>query len=335
MKNPTTFFFQLTNRCNMKCKHCFAIHNKQEMSNIVMERGIEYVCNKINETNENEYFVNFLGGEAGLYNQSLIKNCINKIKEKTNNKIVKFIYQSNLTYKLSDEHLEIFKMVDFINTSYDYQIRFQNNEQEIWENNIKVLQELGCDVGLTMVLTKPFIGHFTPQLLLEMISRLNINTIEFNRLFNTLEGDTLETIRANNSDVNEWLYQLFLYVRKNKVTTNIKTFKCIEDSFQHNHYNDHCRTCCAENITIQPNGNVITCMLDTKLPIYNLITKKEMNSIKHVCYQESLLPKSCNNCKYLKWCKGNCHHYIHDESGCPTPTKIYDYLIMVEEMIMG
>lgn len=334
MKNPTTFFFQLTNKCNMKCKHCFTIHNKQDMSIMIMNKGIEYVCNKINETNENEYFVNFLGGEAGLYDQTLIKECIIKIREQTHNKTIKFIYQSNLTYVLSENHLDVFKMVDFINTSYDYQVRFNNGEQDIWERNIKLLQELGCEIGLTMVLTKPFINHFTPHKLLEMIKSLNIKTIEFNRLFDTLDGNTLDSIRPKNSDVNEWLYQLFLYVRKNKIDINIKTLKCIEDSFNHNHYNDHCRTCCAENITIQPNGNVITCMLDNKFPIYNLITQKEMNSVKDVCYKESLLPTKCKDCQYLKWCKGNCHHYTHDESGCPTSTKIYDYLIMLQEMTM-
>jgi radical SAM protein with 4Fe4S-binding SPASM domain len=316
----------------MKCKHCFAIHNKTDMSEFILNKGVNYICDKINSTNEKEYFVNFLGGEAGLYNQDLIKESIQDIKYKTLGKVVKFIYQSNLTYTLTNKHIELFKMVDFINTSYDYDIRFINNEQEKWEQNIYLLQNNGCEIGLTMVLTKTFIEHFLPKTLIDFVKKLNIKIIEFNCLFNTLNGDELKQIRAKNIDVNEWLYQLYRYVKKNEIDIDIKTFKCIEDSFIHNHYNDHCRTCCSENITIQPNGNVITCMLDTNLPIYNLCEDRELNSIESVCKMESNLHKKCYDCEYLKWCKGNCHHYIHDETGCPTPTKIYDYLIVMDEM---
>lgn len=324
------FFIVLTNKCNLNCKHCYAIHNNEKMTDELLQKSSEYIISQINNSDKEDFFVNYLGGEAGIYDQDLIINSINEIKKKCKKNII-FSYQSNLVFKITQKHLNVFKLVSTVNTSYDYGIRFQNdNQYNLWKDNINLLNNLGVNVSLTTVLTKPFIEYFNAKSFVEFIESLNIKTVEFNRLFRTLNGDLLSNIRAKNKDVNDWLYNLFIYTEKNNININFKNFKCLKDSFYNIHYNDYCRTCCNDNISILPNGNVITCMLDYNMPIFNLISHKKLNDLENVCKKERALNKKCQNCEYLQWCKGNCHHYIHDESDCPTPTKIYEYLNIIE-----
>ena len=327
------FFIILTNKCNLNCKHCYAIHNNEKMSEELLQKSSEYIISQINNSNKEEFFINYLGGEAGLYNQDLIINSINEIK-KNCKKNITFNYQSNLVFEITKKHLNVFKSVQSINTSYDYGIRFQNdNQYNLWKNNIKMLQNLNIKISLTIVLTKPLINHFNAESFVNFINSLNIKNVEFNRLFKPLNGEYLNNIKAKNKDINNWLYNLYIYVKKNNVNINFISFKCIEESFHHLHYNEYCRTCCKDNLSILPNGNVITCMLDYHLPLFNLLSNKKFNDLENVCKNESILNKKCQTCEYLQWCKGNCHHYYHDESDCPTPTKIYDYLNIIENAI--
>ena len=125
-------------------------------------------------------------------------------------------------------HLNVLKLVSNVNTSYDYGIRFQNNNQyNLWRDNINLLNNLGINVSLTTVLTKPFIEYFNAKSFVEFIESLNIKTVEFNRLFKTLNGDLLNNIRAKNKDVNDWLYNLFIYTEKNNRTEGkVQTLQC-------------------------------------------------------------------------------------------------------------
>lgn len=332
-----TFFINLTNKCNLNCKHCYDLKLNREMSKNVLDKSIEYICQKIKDSNENDYTINFVGGEIGLYNQQWISDAIDYIKNFCQ-KLLRIIYQTNLCYTLTDTHLEVLKKVDEIGTSYDYQIRFNNYSQKFqWMDNIKLLQSLNKHIRVSFTITKNLIENVSPEILYDMILGMNIYDIEFTRLLPTVSGKDISQLNPLNKDVRKWLYEAFILyekIRKYK-PLNVINFECLRDSFYGNYNWEHGRHCCLDNEVITPNGNVGTCLLEQSKPFYNIITDEYICNKQCIYNAEQELEDECNKCKYLNMCKGDCHLYHCDETGCSTPYEIYDYLKIKQELENG
>lgn len=334
MNNPTTFFIELTNKCNLCCKHCYAYKNDLTMSKQTLNLVNDYIAKQIKATNEHEYVINYVGGEIGLLDQKEILKSILFFKETCKNKQLRFIYQSNLVYTFTDEHLSILNLVDEVGTSYDFEIRFKNiKEKMLWLKNIRYIQKISKALRLTITTTRQMLS-IQPEILLDYIIALNIHTLEINCMLPSLENKTLDNTLPKTNIVRDWLYKLFIIYEKVKkeYDLEIPNFECLRDSFKGIYHWEHSRTCRQDNLTIGPNGNVSTCLLTQNEPIYNLITKQKLNSKENICNKENTLNDQCKKCKYLNKCKGGCHLYCFDEYGCSVPYKIYDYLEVTNEL---
>lgn len=329
--DTNSFFIVLTNNCNLNCKHCYDLKSKLNMSENVLNLSIDYIINKINNSNENEYLINYVGGEIGLYNQDLILASVNKLKTALKDKNITFAYQSNLVYDLNTKHIDVIKEMDEIGTSYDFKIRFNDFNQYIqWINNIKCIQNLNKKIRITSVLTKQLTEELNPQIFLELMLSLGTDYVELNPCYGSINNGNIvnNVVKPINKTVRDWQFELFKLYLKVKKYSNIKLidFENLIDAYNGNNYQQYARHCSLDNETISPNGNVSTCITTRNKPMFNLVTKQKYKTKQEIYEEEKILNKACKNCKYLKYCKGACQTSVFDETGCPVPYKIIDYL---------
>lgn len=330
MRDIYTYQIDVSNRCSLNCDHCYALKHFKDMPKEVFDKAIDYIIKNINECECIDPIINFSGGEVGLYDIQRIIDGIIKIKNNVN-KSPNICYQSSLVYDLTDKHKELIKMVDLVGTSYDYKMRFKSINQEVkFFDNLKEVKSLNDNIEMIITLNKDMIDEVSPNMLFSFMLSTELHKFELERLCKPMT-DNLKyyEIKYKNKDVRDYLYKCFkLYIKYKEIyDISIGTFDCLIDSYNGNYYYEHGRDCCKHSITISPNGNVSTCFMEQNLPYGNIINDKYDEMLyNNVIKIEETLDNECLNCKYLQWCKGDCHRFEKDESGCSTPYMIYDYL---------
>jgi len=317
----------LTYKCNLNCQHCYNVKTNESMSKEVLAKANEFICNHINSHDIPTSEIEFIGGEVGIFDQNLIQSTIKYIKDHTKGKNVTFLYQTNLVYELTDLHKEVIELVDAVGTSYDYNIRLRNmRERILWFNNMKYLRSIDKKVKLVITKTNQLIKNVTPAMLLDFLVAMDIHILILNSCMITNELNKL--LAPKGEEVREWTYNLFLLYEKIKEHYNLRINEIENtiDSFYGNKEFIHARICSLDNITIQPNGDITTCVMNSDKVVNNLITGKHNYTLEEVFNIERTLNQRCIDCKYFCYCNGGCHNYPIDETGCVVPYKIYDYL---------
>ena len=326
----------LTERCNLNCKHCFAPKSSHNMSEKVIEETIDFVSKRllIDDKHNFNKSVEFMGGEVGLLDPKIISNIIDRINDNTGFNDITYRLRTNLIYDLTDEHIKLFKKVNFFGTSYDYGIRFNNKEQEdLWYKNIEIIKSHNIPIDCSFCITKTLITTVEPQEFIDFIIKLNLNTYNLMQL-SIPTNQTSDYDRPNNREMDEWLYKVFLiYEDYNKHNNKlfIELFECIRDATNGKNYSDFQRNCQRVNMTIDPLGNVSQCLFTQHKPYYNLITKKLNYKIYNdwVNYEQTL-KEECQQCHLLKYCKGTCCLCEWDDSGCPSQKLIFNHILGVK-----
>ena len=317
----------LTYKCNLNCKHCFNVKTNEVMSEDLLDKANKFVCDHINSHTIPEFEVQYIGGEIGIVDQNLIKSSVEYIKNHTPWKKVRFLYQSNLAYELTDSHIEVLKLMDIIGTSYDYNIRFTTAKQRsLWFKNIKYLQSLGKNIQLVVTETKPLIKNVTPTMLLDFVMALDIHTLILNGC--AINNESNKLMAPKGEEAREWNYKLFLLYEKLKKSYDIRINEIENtiDSYYGKKEFIHSRCCSLNNLTIQPNGDITTCIILSDRIIGNLLTNEAKYTLDEVWNMEKQVDPRCLECKYFCYCNGCCQTFPIDETGCIVPYKIYEHL---------
>lgn len=187
--------WDITNKCNLKCKHCGAVNLKQE--NLIEKINLEKIINYISEFIEE---VHILGGEPLV--QPNIFTCINLLKK--NNIKVKLITNGQFDDSISKKLIE--SNVDFILISIDGleeendKIRGNNS----WDKSKKFLDSLikyrelkniNTKIGVNFVINN--VNYRKIKEFIDYFNNIDIDTIQINPLI--LEGNALE----NNLNIEE------------------------------------------------------------------------------------------------------------------------------------
>lgn len=323
----------LTYKCNLNCQHCYNTKTNESMSIDLLHKANEFICKHINSHTIKVFEVQYIGGEIGIYDQELIKSSVEYIKENTKGKTVTFLYQTNLAYDLTNSHKEVLNVVDTIGTSYDYTVRLNNVEKRVlWFTNLKYLNSIGKDIELVITKTRPLIKNITPTMLLDFLIGMDIHRVVLNSCMITNGINKL--LAPKGEEVREWTYQLFLLYEKLKEFYNLRINEIENtiDSYYGNKEFIHSRLCSLDNLTIQPNGDITTCIINSDKVVDNLLNGNCDYTLEDVFNMEQVLHENCINCKYLRYCNGGCHNHPIDETGCVIPYKIYEYLKAKETM---
>ena len=331
----------VTNKCNLNCKQCYTIHGNEEMSDEVLNKAVDYIHRQISTLPDEEHEVNIVGGEAGLINHKRLNDIYDKVTVYGNIKQLHVMCRSNLAFELTDEFIKFAKRCTQVGTSYDYKARFGSQKQEeLWRKNVKILQNEGIDLDCIITINK-MLMTLTPEQIFDMVEELGFERFDLHRLFypNQMKDEDKslydQLMRPKNRDVDKWLFQVYKeYIKRKKLNPklSLETLDVVKDSIEGStgEYT-HARNCQKQNRTILPNGMVSQCTYTVFKPFYNLITGENNEEIYNslVKYEEEL-HEECKKCPFLRYCKGDCCWFPHDDTGCPGLKYLYQYLTLMD-----
>ena len=324
-------YIKLTNGCNLQCKHCYneIMKNHTSMSQETLETVILWIKNFRKDHPEDDINMSLHGGEPMLYDLDKIILLIDSLS----NLNLKWCVTTNLMYEITDKHISIFKNMKpfdknpMIMTSYDFgDTRFDSDDKiELWKKNVGILKAAGIDIQPIICLTKYVIKNIKPQQVYDFISQMGLHNFNFERITETGRASVFN-VRPDNNDLNDWLFEAY------KIYENLECycplFESITMSLKGIFLGCRARQCMEKVITINPDGTIGGCP-NTADKVYTDIDGNENYQNKKcdlVC-QERNPNEKCLVCPYYKWCKGDCFQLKWDETGCPGPQKIYEYLL--------
>lgn len=332
-------YLKVTNNCQLRCKHCYNdfMHNKDDMSLITLQKSIKYINELAEILPDNNIDCQLHGGEPMMY--EYLDALYYWLQAQTMQfKNIHWGITTNLVYKLTPIEIAIFKLMKpyrdsnetMIQTSWDYNIRFQNpNQLALWTNNVYTLLEHDIKVQPTICLTNELITNYTGEKLILYMINLGVDRINFERITNTGRAAN-GSLRPNNESLDKWLldcYKMYEYYR-DKITIGL--FESVEKSLNHEYLGCRARKCMQNVITINPDGSVGGCPNTAYSPIGNL----DYNDPKKTTIwiqKENTRDNQCYTCEYFQYCNGDCFQLTWDNTGCPGMKSIYQYLLTKEQ----
>lgn len=319
-------YLKLTNACNLLCQHCYnaQMQNHDRMKYSIFQLAIQYLKQK------SPTLIQLHGGEPMLYPLEQIIDLMDKLPQH------QFGITTNLAYSLTPKHFEIFNRMSklyndkpFVQTSWDYKIRFKDQLQEsLWRNNCLVLMNNSIDVQVTVCLTSLLINELTPQQLHDCL--LDFYYINFERVTNN--GRALENhLKPKNKKLDEWLCQAYAIFKDKKV----QLFESVEKSLNGEKIGCRARQCTQTIETINPDGSIGTCPNIAHHPHTGLTWVRRLQDIDHhdngkkqFFIKKETAPKiQCWQCPYWSYCNGDCFQLEWDETECPGLPLLYQKLL--------
>lgn len=199
-KLEKTYLYQInvTRDCNLRCTHCYIHSDVKANSKTMNDEQIMHIgagiIEHMKKINYGHAEIHFVGGEPTMLGLEFFKKNIPVFKEmvKAHGFSAEVMMISNL---LHDDIVEIAQLFDRVTTSYEVDSRFVSLKgvykpalEKKWLTNVKKLQAVGIDLGITTAVTKPVI-KFGPRRLLDYFFENNIKQIHFG--FFIPEGDGL------------------------------------------------------------------------------------------------------------------------------------------------
>lgn len=311
----------LTNRCQLNCSYCFVPNQPIDMSEENRQKAIEFIYSQIRMDSKKQWKVTLTGGEVGLLEPQIVIDFLSSLKKRLAEFNVQYGMVTNLCYAITGKHLDLFSHLSFIGLTYDG-IRLDNGKKrKLWFDNVRLLRHLNIDCSLLFILTKQVIAN-DPHFLLDFCLGLDIKNIEFWALYGADKN------KPTNKESNDWLYKLFLeYERLVKDwPIKINTFECQRAAFYKHNYYEYSRNCMKEAIDVHVDGSVGGCSI-----LYNTNygdLSHGVNRGQKILWiaKEHEVDYRCIKCGHYDYCLGHCFKLKWDDTDCPTPHKIFDYL---------
>lgn len=305
--------FEMTNDCNMGCRYCYSVNRKRYISQEIMMRAFDLAIKEVKEINENELYINFLGGEP-LLNYKLINKMVVIFDRLGNKESIKVFYgiTSNLTLLdhdilkfFIDHKFSIRTSIDGTKESHDKN-RFmltRESSYDIWVEKIPLLKlyqkEMRQEVQISMVIS--------PNTITEISENFkHIVNLGFTRIFTALETysnwseSELEVVKREYIKIVN-----FIFVNaKNGKKIYWNFLQPIQDIYTKKYKHFFCYTG-KNSIYVKTDGNIYACSLcqKNKMKIGTVNDGFNQNREKFICYERSLSEK-CQHCKYLNVCVG-------------------------------
>lgn len=327
-------YIKTTESCNLKCKHCY-INDARSCNRIFdCEKTIRWVDKYLRtfKISSNDIVIAFHGGEPFKAPIELLERVCQAFPQ------YRFSATSNLVFSLADRQINLikkyFKDLDgkpFIKTSWDYKIRFENdNQSNLWEANVKNLLALGIDVHVTVCLTSLLIDQVSQFDLLEKFHNLGVSSINFERLTTNTTVD--KSLIPDYVLQDRWLSNLYV-TNKDTFNLNILMFDTIEKAIVENAlFGCSQRKCMEKVITINADGSIGGCPNSSLVQPFSSIDKDPTDLIKNACRQclidkENIRNSKCNLCELFPYCNGDCHQLSFQNGVCPAPITVYKHIL--------
>ena len=328
LSSPDTVSWEITERCNLKCKHC-----SNAITGYASQPPFQDCIKVINILRENNVFrLNIEGGEP-FVREDLIeiikyansKNFYPKID--TNGTLI----NSSIARQLSECKLRGIQ-VSLDGPSAQSYFDIRRSEDAFYKaiQGIKYLQLNNIKVGISIVLMKKNVNYINN--FLALAEELKINSIRFVDFIPTGRGQTTECLTSQ--ELMSAYKHIIDYTRKpyhipviypSKITgllTNINANSCLKS------LNPDCQLGCEAGtvlVHIRANGNITPCVyFREKDFVCGNIFKDDFQIVWK--YSDVLnkfrslgnLPDKCIDCQNRPNCMGGCRAYAYYKIGKKT-----------------
>ena len=321
-------YIKLTNGCNLKCKHCYneIMGNHNSMSKETLDKTIQWLKDFTNTHPNDNVDMSLHGGEPMLYNLDDILYLL----DKTSDLNLHWCITTNLVYELSEKHFQIFNQMKpfdkpMIMTSYDFgDLRFQNNQENVWKKNVQMIQSLGISVQPIICVTDYVVKNISPDDFFKFIDDNNIKRFNLERITETGRA-TENKIKPLNSEQNKWLLEIYKEYQ-NRGDLICPLFESVEQSLNGIFLGCRARKCMERVITINPNGFISACP-NMANKCYGTLNNIDKEKHCQLIQFEKNIDTKCLICQYYQYCNGDCSQLKWDNSGCPGMIDIYQHLL--------
>jgi len=220
-----------------------------------------------------------------------------------------------------------------LGTSWDYDIRFKNPDQElIWKVNVEKLVEEGFDMTMICSVTKRTVQELEPKEIIQKAIDLGFKYILFERITPTGNAVTNSEIIPSNEELDKWffkMYQQSIELRLYENIHNLFISELVDSYLDHNAAGCRNRMCEQSVITINADGSIGGCPNTAPEETYWHIDKmfKGMlyapERLKAVACEMSRNPL-CYNCPVYDVCRGDCHQLEWQGDICPAPKSLME-----------
>ncbi len=318
---PTTVFFEVTSKCNLKCKHCF--NNSGKMT--TDELSYSSISNVIDELyNVGVFLIKVTGGEP------FERNDILDILKLIDSRSIKFIVYTNAT-NLSREivlELSMFKNLNKVRVSLDGsketndKIRGKGTYRLVLES-LKILLSFNVPCEINFTITPE--NYMQLDDIIKDLKNNNIN-IKINVGMVKISGRAREQNNKYYFEKENTMQCINALKRQMHNSTNILPFYELTPIYYKLFGSSFGCPAARLTATIKSNGNVFACGLFANynnLLCGNILTDRflhiwnntNMNFMRNLPQNES-----CIRCEFYKnictgACRGNALNYYHDVCG--------------------
>ena len=339
MNIPNKFHINVTNKCNLNCKQCYAARNEETMTADTLNKIAKHIYNlyKLSDFRHNTFGITISGGELGFFNTDLVCDFLDGLQVLMPDVYFDIECVSNLVYPLQDKHFRLFDKATRLSTSYDFgDVRFRNTEhKKLWFKNAKTLVEkYGRDNFEVYTCLTTEMMKIEPKALMDMFYMMPFKKYEIHELCRPIRPEQREGIKDITptwDKVYDYLYEAFLRYIEYRPELELGLFECMIASCNGNNYYEHSRTCQEDYVTFYPNSISYGCAMcdDAPFDSIDIPTEQMVDSVNRtkVINLERRLPKKCYECKWLEQCKGGCYMMAWQGDMCHVPKEVYEYIV--------
>jgi len=176
-------YIEVTNKCNLACKYCYAIQRYQKANTMTIELFKQIINFVLSHSKQHHISIIFHGGEPLLASTVFFKECIAfaNLRFQEVGKTVDYGIQSNLLL-INNEIIEIIKSNNIIvSASIDGPSQLHDDARSGWDKtiaNYKKLKELGVQVNFITVCSQHNKNHIND--LFKMARDLDARSLQLN-----------------------------------------------------------------------------------------------------------------------------------------------------------
>lgn len=302
--------FEMTNKCNLRCKHCYNINFLESGSDDLTTSEIKKIIDKSISLGCKD--IGFSGGEPFMRDD--IFEILDYVKKYPIHILTNGLLLTKETIERlnSVEDLVIEFRISLDGLKSHKKMRGVNYLRVL--NNVKLLLENEYVVTINTMITDNNIDELLDMY--ELFKEIKIDRWRLDFVFNsgnaTVNGFNYNR-RKDMFDVIKKLVQQYVKEKPDFIMDINKIFRSqFLNGFEQIYYNENSKPCEYQgSLTIRPNGGISFCpsmekvygniLKDNIDEIVNLPGWKEFASIK-----VKDLGEKCLNCKYMKYCGGGC-----------------------------
>jgi radical SAM protein with 4Fe4S-binding SPASM domain len=318
-----TIYVKTTGTCNLNCSHCFTNGKSGDKTQFCPDTVGDWVTDFMSRYPVGtHYHMELHGGEPFLVPLAKLTQFADRFH---GHEHVSICANSNLTFKITDEHLAFIKTYfnSYIGTSWDHWIRWSNQKQfDLWRSNLDLLHQHGIGIGLKVSVSRPLL-EMSPDWFIDQMESFGVEDVSLERL--TMDGSASENldIFPDNEKQDDWYLALYLRYKERKPNVRIKTLDIIEMKLKNNmvKVDTNCRDCEQNLVTINSNGTLSGCP-NTATQKHHATLEQgvtaflESDGRVEEIVKELTWGDTCLTCDVYDLCGGDCHRLPWQGSRC-------------------